>query len=102
MITPRATIEINGVRAEFDLSLPGSYLGDCWRCSDPLLQAEIRKVARPIGGLHRDVTIDATIHVIMVAREMGARIIEMVGCAELPDNLPPTWKGPVLWPEAKE
>lgn len=89
--TPRGVIEVKGVRADFDISRPGGWFADRWRSEDPLLEAEIRRVARPIDCPHPFLGVGATMHIIKVAHKMGGRVIAMIDCDPLPDDLSDSW-----------
>ncbi|MBC7077606.1 MAG: hypothetical protein H5T92_04785 [Synergistales bacterium] len=91
MINPRGVIEVNGVLADFDASRPGPNWSDRWRSRDPLLEAQIRAVARWIGCPHVDMAIGATLHITKVARKLGGRVVSLQDCAPIPKDFPQSW-----------
>jgi hypothetical protein len=88
---PRATIEVDGIRATLDLSRasrPGVMsLGDCWICPDPLLFEKLREVTRRVAaGLCGFPGQEVEEAAKKVAELLGGRVIEIVDCEVLPED----------------
>ena len=88
---PRGVIEVNGLRADFDLSRPGPDLPDRWQSDDPLLLSVIRDIGRDCTSSKQDVNVAAVLHILKLARHIGARVVELIDCPPVPDDVPESW-----------